>query len=170
VRFHRVCKARRVPVAAAVLGALLLGALTTAGPARSADVHVVLSVHPGPLTLGTADDLFSRAHASTRLRRIAITVTDARGSGAGWRLEAHPSGTTTGVVTVAGIEVRCGNRSTCSLPRAPAPLPATLTTGRPTVVLAARKGEGMGSIEIVLTVATSSTDTKLALAFSLRAA
>jgi hypothetical protein len=170
VRSHRVRKARRVPVAAAVLGALLLGALTTAGSARSADVHVVLSVHPGPLTLGTADGLFSRAHASTPLRRIAITVTDARGSGAGWRLEADPSGTTAGAVTVLGIEVRCGSRSTCSLPRAPASVPARLTIGRPTVVLAARRGEGMGSIEIILTVATSSTDTKLALAFSLRAA
>jgi len=165
-----VPKARRVPVAAAVLGAVLLGALTTAGSARSADVHVVLSVHPGPLTLGTADDLFSRAHASSGLRRIAITVTDARGSGAGWRLETRPSGTTAGIVTVLGIEVRCGSRSTCSLPRTRAPLPAKLTTGSPTVVLAARKGEGMGRIEIILTVATSSTDPKLVLAFSLRAA
>jgi hypothetical protein len=169
VRYHRVRKARRAPVAAAVLGALVLVALTTAGAASGADVHVVLSVNPGPLTLGTANAVSSGAHSSSGLRRIAITVTDARGSGTGWRLETHPLGTTTGAVTVVGIDVRCAARSTCSLPRAPVALPAKLTVSRPTLVLAARKGEGMGSIEIILTVATSSTDPKPALAFSLHA-
>ncbi len=162
MRFHRL----RV----AVVGCLLLGALTAAGSASSADVHVVLSVRPGPLTMATADGPSSPALASAGLRRIAITVTDARGSGAGWRLETRRLGTATGVVTVRGVEVRCGARSTCSLPRAPVSRPVTLTKGSPTVVLAAGKGEGMGRIEIVLTVATSSSESELTLAFSLRAA
>jgi hypothetical protein len=161
VRFHRV----RV----AVVGSLLLGALA-AGSARSADVQFVLSVRPGPLTMATADDPSSSAHASAGLRRIAITVTDARGSGAGWRLEARPLGAATGVVTVRGVEVRCGARSTCSLPRAPVSRSQTLTRGGATVVLAAGKGEGMGRVEIVLTVATSGSDPRLTLDFSLRAA
>ena len=154
----------------AVVGCLLLGALAGAGSARSADVHVVLSVRPGPLTMATADDPSSPAQASAGLRRIAITVTDARGSGAGWRLETRLLGAATGVVTVRGVEVRCGARSTCSLPRAPASRPATLTRGSPTVVLAAGEGQGMGRVEIVLTVATSSSDSRLTLAFSLRSA
>jgi hypothetical protein len=170
MRFHGVRKAGRVPAAGAVVGALLLASLTTAASARSADVRVVLSVRPGPLTMVAADDASSRAQAGTGLRRIAITVTDARGSGAGWQLETHPVGAAAGTVMVRSVEVRCGARSTCTLPRVRASVPAALTRGSPTVVLSARRGEGMGRVEIVLTVATGSTDAEQTLAFSLRAA
>jgi len=139
-------------------GLLVLGAaaLAVAGAARATDVPIVIGVHPGPLTISAARSVSSR--------RVAITVTDARGSGAGWRLEFGSSSP----VTVDHIGVRCAERSTCTLALA-ARLPASVTPGRRTAVVTAGRGQGMGRIEIVVDLRAGLSARTPTLAFSLRA-
>jgi hypothetical protein len=158
-------RARRTSAAVAVATILSLAALTASGTASGGDVRVVVGVKPGPLMMSVGGDSL----VGSGLHRITITVTDARGSGAGWRLEATPSRASTGTVTLVGVETRCGKNSTCTLPQAPAAPSTRLAAGQPTPVLTAWKGEGMGRVEIHLTVAASSASSRIALAFSLHA-
>jgi len=133
---------------------VVLGAATlaVAAAARGANVPIVIGVHPGPLTISAARSLSPQ--------RVAITVTDARGSGAGWRLEVGSSS----AVAVAHVGVRCAERSTCTLPRA-VRLPASVAAGRRSVIVSAGKGQGMGRTEIVVDLGARPTG----LAFTLRA-
>lgn len=148
----------------AVVALVVAAALAAAVSARAGDVRVVVDVRPGHLTLGAATDVSSTADRSRGLDRIVVAVTDARGSGAGWRLDVRA----TGAVAVAALDMRCGARSTCTLPQNLVGAPGTLAPGRLTTVLDARKGTGMGRIEVTLTVAAGSTGGMEALGVSLR--
>jgi hypothetical protein len=147
---------------------LLLAAVTATEPARALDIHVTATVHPGRLTLDTARGVISGAERMHGLHRVLITVTDARGRGDGWQLNVRPTNTTNEETAVVGIDIRCGHRSTCTLPRDFLSLPADLAANRRTPVLEAEKGTGMGRIEVTLTIATVNDEP--ALTFSLRPA
>jgi hypothetical protein len=133
--------------------------VVTAGAA--ADVIVVpLTVRPGMLTLAPVTVI-------ARSARISVTVVDARGSGAGWELLARSAGPTGGTLVVTGVESRCGHRSTCTLPRSEVRYPVMLTSLRPTVLVRAKPGTGMGTIGLTLRLAAPARLGK-ALRFSVR--
>jgi hypothetical protein len=148
------------------LAALALTAtLAATASAHGGDVKVTVDVRPGHLTLGASTDVSSAAERSRGLHRILVTITDARGSGAGWRLDLRAS---TGGAAIVAVDTRCGQKSTCTLPQSPTGIPMALGAGHRTTVLDAPKGTGMGRIDVALTVATSTTSGSQALSCSLQ--
>jgi hypothetical protein len=151
--------------------AAMFAALVLSAAAAAADIHVTADVKPGSMTLSAMKELASAGTTADgqRLRRFQVTVVDARGSGAGWRLEARPAGAGIADRSVKAVEVRCAEKSTCTLPR-PSSIPATLAAGRRTVVLASEQGTGMGKIEVILTIAIDGGGGTAPVAFSLKRA
>lgn len=119
-----------------------LAVLVLATSASADDIVVPLTVRPGSLSLAPAGAL-------ARSARVAVTVTDARGRGAGWTLLARLAGPSRTVV-VTGVDVRCGAHSTCTLPRTRVRYPIMLSSLRAVPVLDARRGTGMGSIAVTI--------------------
>lgn len=127
---------RRLPLA-------VLAALLFAAAAYADDVVVPLTVRPGTLSLAPASTLSAAS-------RLTVTVTDARGHGAGWTLLARSVGLFTRPVLVAGVDARCGDHSTCTLPRTGVRYPVILSPFRPVRVFDAQRGTGMGAVILTL--------------------
>ena len=123
--------------------AAALAVLALASGASADDIVVPVTVRPGPLALTPVTALARGAQTS-------ITVTDARGKGAGWTLLARLAGPTGRTVVVTGVDTRCGERSTCTVPRTSIRYPVMLTTFHSTPVIDARRGTGMGKIVLTL--------------------
>jgi hypothetical protein len=126
----------------------LVIAAVLAGNARAAEAPVKAVVHPGSLSLAPPRDVTSPAERSHGVLRMLEQVTDARGNGGGWVLDAHAAGPT----RVLDVVVRCAARSTCSLPADRPQTPAVLRAGRAAPLLAAGRGTGMGRIEVLVTL------------------
>jgi len=96
-----------------------------AAPAHS--VQAAAAVSPGTLGMTASGN--------------SITVTDATGSGRGWRVTASA---TDGTAELDGFTASCAPGSTCTLPVSSLDYPAQVTSGTP--VLQADPGSGMGTI------------------------
>jgi hypothetical protein len=118
---------------------VLVTALVLAVPASASDIRVDIRVAPGSLALRAP----TNAQAGGK---VAVTVVDARGSGAGWKLRIAGRN-----AVVTAMTVSCSAHSTCTLPRSEITTAVALDT-RPTPVLTAPRGTGMGSIRVVATV------------------
>jgi hypothetical protein len=116
-------------------------ALALAAPAAATDVPIVVAVRAGQLALGSV----SRSSG-----RIRVTVIDARGSGRGWTLTAVPRGQARADTSISAVDAICAHESTCTLPRTALRYPLRLTASGPTVICTARKGTGMGIVELAL--------------------
>ncbi|MFL5926229.1 MAG: hypothetical protein ACJ77E_04775 [Gaiellaceae bacterium] len=117
----------------------LLAALVLPASAGAGTIVVRLKFVPGKVTVKAAPATVSGSS------RVALTVADGRGTGAGWTLKAMSRKP----LTVLGITARCAAGSTCTLPAA---------VGSPSgaVILRAARGTGMGVIDIVVTLAAPS--------------
>jgi hypothetical protein len=160
---------RRCAMGAAATVLVLLAALAAAGSARALDIKVTANVRPGPFTLDGVTDVTSPFDRSRGLRRVVVTVTDARGSGAGWRLDLRIVNGPVDGIAVVGIDVRCGKRSTCTLPRTLVGFPSELALNRRTTVVEGRQGTGMGRVDVTLTIAAKPAGGRPELRFSLAA-
>jgi hypothetical protein len=126
-----------------------LAALVLAAPAGAGTIIVKLTFVPGKLAVKSAPATISGT------REVPVTIADGRGNGDGWTLKiksARP-------VTVVGITARCAANSTCTLPTAVAG-PAG------NVVLRAAHDSGMGVMNLVVTLATSSGSTPVSFTVS----
>ncbi len=115
-------------------------ALVLAAGAAADSVVIPLTVKPGTLTIAPARLVGGGSSAE-------VTVVDARGSGGGWQVIASPTGK---AFAIAGVDARCGPRSTCTLPRFGLRYPLALSGLRRTSVFAAAPRTGMGTV--VLTI------------------
>ena len=138
-----------------------VAALVLAASAAADNIVVPLTVRPGSLRLAPATVL-------ARSARTTVTVTDARGHGAGWTLLARATGVLRTVV-VTGVELRCGTHSTCTLPRTRIRYPVSLSPLRAVPVLDAEQGTGMGSIVLTLELSSRGLAGTAALRFSVQA-
>jgi hypothetical protein len=123
-------------LATAAAFAALLAAPAVAGPFH-------LTLHSGGLRVSSPSQ---RAKAA-RVVQIAVTVIDARGTGAGWTLRL----VSTARVSVERIVATCANGSTCTLPRA---AHVSVRGG----VLHAARGSGMGVIRLLVTLGPLARD------------
>src|SRR6476469_5773347 len=105
----------------------LLAALFLAAPAAAGTIIVKLTFVPGKLAVKAQPTTVSGTV------QVPVTVSDGRGSGAGWTLKVSSASP----VTVTGITARCASNSTCTLPTA-----ASGPSG--TTVLRAARDSGMG--------------------------
>jgi hypothetical protein len=101
-----------------------------AAPAVAGDIAVTLGFKAGKLGVRAR-----RAHLGGSVQ-VRVTVNDARGSGAGWRLRLAGGG------TITRVSARCAAGSTCTLPKG-AIHGATF---------AAAPRSGMGAVELTATV------------------
>lgn len=115
-----------------------------------------LSVSGVPARLVVPKLRMSRAGWRQAVVRIPVTVTDARGTGAGWGLALAVSPRTLdgrrapGVrASVWTIKVSCAG---CTRPRARAVLPVALAATSSVRVFAARRQSGMGRMRLVARV------------------
>jgi hypothetical protein len=153
---------RRLPI----VGAVAVIALAPAGRAGSDDVHVAANVHPGVLKLVSVQKLTAAGSVDgLPVHQLRVTIVDSRGHGQGWRLFAQPE-TGAGAVTLISIRTRCGAHSTCSLPSVAGARPAVVA-GVGSVVVTAKHGEGMGKIEILVSVTQAQETNGQPLVFSL---
>jgi hypothetical protein len=132
-REREYASVRTKPTKSAVFGRLAIGtlaALAIAGPAAAGTIVVTLALVPGKLKVATI-----RASPT----RIAFTVADGRGTGAGWTLRASAA------VTVSAITARCVAHSTCTLPTA-------IAAPKGRELLTAAKGTGMGVMTVIITL------------------
>jgi hypothetical protein len=119
----------------------LLIALALAAPAGAGTIVVKLGLTPGKLTVAAAPTSMKPGATVA----IPVKVADGRGNGSGWTLRfAGGKG-----LTVVGITARCAANSTCKLPTA-----AAGPNGA--VVLQAARATGMGIVDLVVTVRSSS--------------
>jgi hypothetical protein len=144
---------RRFPPAA-------LAALVLAASASADNVVVPLTVRPGSLALAPSTALPRSAH-------VSVTVTDARGRGAGWTLLARIAGPTR-MLVVTGVDVSCGAHSTCTLPQNRLRYPILLSSLRAVPVLDAERGTGMGTIAVTLRFGSRPLAGVASLKFSVR--
>jgi hypothetical protein len=135
-----------------LLAALL--PLVLAGGAAADSVVIPLTVRPGSLALAPSRVVVAGP-------KVEAAVVDARGSGAGWQLVVLPPRR---ALMVTGVQVRCGARSTCTLPRPGQRYPLALAPFRATVVFAAPRGTGMGTIDLTLRLSGQVAGTALQLA------
>jgi hypothetical protein len=105
-------------------------ALALAAPAAAGDIGVTLGFKAGKLGVKAP-----RAQLGGSVQ-VPVTVVDARGSGAGWRLRLAGGG------TITRLSARCARRSTCTLPTG-AIDGATFTVA---------PHSGMGAIELTATI------------------
>jgi hypothetical protein len=104
--------------------------LVIAAPPPSASVVSIpatLTLRPGLLYMTVSGD--------------SLTVTDATGSGSGWRVMASASD---GTAELTGFTSSCAPGSTCTLPVSSLDYPAQITSGVP--LFEADQGSGMGII------------------------
>lgn len=80
--------------------------------------------------------------------KVALVVTDARGTGAGWTLRLRSPRD----VAVSRVVATCARDSTCTLP-------AAAPSGARGAVLRAAKASGMGVVRLVVTLAPLSAGT-----------
>jgi hypothetical protein len=106
-------------------------ALVLAAPAVAGDVAVTLGFKAGKLGVKAR-----RAHLGGSVQ-VRVTVVDARGSGAGWRLRLAGGG------RITRLSARCAARSTCTLPKG----------GIHGATFTAAPRSGMGAIELTATIA-----------------
>jgi hypothetical protein len=123
----------------------VMAGFALAGGAAADDVTVPLTVRPGSLTLAPTTTASLTTHAT-------VTVVDARGKGAGWRLVGRVTGLGGRRVVISGVDLRCGLRSTCTLPRSRVRYPIVLGV-HPVPLLDAARGTGMGSIVVTFRLA-----------------
>ncbi len=121
----------------------LVAALALSAPAFAGNVIVTVGLKAGQLSLSAP----ASSTATGKTVAIPVTVTDARGSGAGWSLHVDSSKP----VTVTSITARCAANSTCTLPKASGPAQGG-------TILHVAPNTGMGVIQLVVTVAASSGD------------
>jgi len=107
-----------------------LAALVLAAPAAAGDIGVTLGFNAGTLRVKAPH---VRLGGSVQ---VAVTVVDARGSGAGWQLRLAGGG------TITRLSARCAHGSTCTLPKG--------AIDGATFKAAARSG--MGAVELTATV------------------
>ncbi|HST26381.1 MAG TPA: hypothetical protein VLJ76_10345 [Gaiellaceae bacterium] len=122
-----------------------------ASPARATHIHVVLAVKPGPLRLTADRPAAAVAPGFAVVRRVRATVVDARGNGGGWTIDLSLRRPSAGA-RIVSIVIARGRLSTCSLPEDLAHAPAVLTGARPTQIVTARPGTGMGRIDLTVTI------------------
>ena len=127
----------------------VFAALFLAAPAGAGTIIVKLTFVPGKLVVRSAPATV------TGTTQVPLTIADGRGSGAGWTLKVNASSP----VTVVGITARCVANSTCTLPTA-----ASGPAG--TVVLHAARDSGMGVMNLVVTLASSSGSTPVSFSVS----
>jgi hypothetical protein len=114
-------------------GAAALWALA-AGPAGARPGRIQLKLVQGKLSIAAPTRISAGA------RSTSVTVTDARGTGAGWSLRlATPRS-----LKVTRITASCAAGSTCTLPQAKG-------IGSGSVVLRAARHSGMGVIRLTVT-------------------
>jgi len=121
-----------VAACAAVVWALPIG--STYGQPRT--VHLKLARGTLRVSAPAATAVVGRSVA------VTITVTDARGTGAGWVLKLSAAS----AVRVSRVAVSCTARSSCTPP-------AASGIGTAPVVLRARPHSGMGVMRFVVTLA-----------------
>ena len=112
----------------------------------------------GDVTAG--DNVFSLSFTPLAIpgtKTLPITVTDARGNGAGWALTLTASARTAAGKRVEGlstaiwsVELRC---ATCTRPRTAVTFPARLSETRAMRAFAARRGTGMGKMRLTARIA-----------------
>jgi hypothetical protein len=73
---------------------LALAALLLCGPGRSraASIQATLRIHPGALTLTTGTPRVASVANGFDTERVSFRLIDARGTGAGWTVEARAPG------------------------------------------------------------------------------
>jgi opacity protein-like surface antigen len=123
-----------------------LAVLALASSAQADDVVVPVQVRPGTLALAPVAVV-------ARGTQVSVTIVDARGKGAGWSMLARSTGRSFDSAVVTGAQIRCGPRSTCTLPRSTVRYPVVVNRFRPAVVLGALRGTGMGTISVTLRLA-----------------
>ncbi len=116
----------------------IFAALVMTAPAFGGTIAVTLGLNSGGLSLQAP----ATSATAEQTLQIPVTVTDSRGTGAGWTL--HLSSTTP--VTVTSITARCAGNSTCTLPKA-----AAAPDGQ--ALLTVAPGTGMGVMQLSVTVA-----------------
>lgn len=124
-------------------------ALVLAAPAGAGTIVVKLAFAPGKLAVKASPTSVSGTVD------VPVTVADGRGSGAGWTLKVS-SGI---AVRVVGITARCAANSTCTLPTA-----ASTPSGN--VVLRAARDSGMGVMNLVVTLASTTGATPVSFTIS----
>ena len=127
----------------------ICAALFLAGPAGAGTIIVKLTFVPGKLVVRSAPATV------TGTTQVPLTIADGRGSGAGWTLKLNSSK----AVTVVGITATCAANSTCTLPTA-----STSPSGN--IVLHAVRDSGMGVMNLVVTLASSSGSTPVSFSVS----
>lgn len=135
-----------IPMAAGLMGGLFPSAAAAApssASAGSATTIVQGTLRPGSLTLKVTNPKLGavRADGSVPLT-VGYVVTDARGSGAGWSLQA--TFTSTDEVAYPTLETLHNLNGEANLPHTPT-LPATLASTPAVIARAAPGTEGMGS-------------------------
>jgi transcriptional regulator with XRE-family HTH domain len=135
-----------IPVASGVIGGVFPNAAAAApSSARTASATTIVqgTLRPGPLTLRVADPEFGavRADGSVPLT-VRYVIIDARGSGAGWSLQA--SFTSADEVAYPTLETLHNLNDQANLPQTQA-LPASLSSTPAVIARAVPGTEGMGS-------------------------
>lgn len=123
--------------------------LVLAAPAAAGTIVVKLSFVPGKLAVKAAP-----ASVDGTVQ-VPVTIADGRGSGDGWTLKVSSAVP----VRVVSITARCAANSTCTLPTA-----ASAPSGN--VVLHAARDSGMGVMNLVVTLASSSGATPVSFTVS----
>jgi transcriptional regulator with XRE-family HTH domain len=135
-----------VPMAAVLIGGVApTAAAATPSSANAASATTVLqgTVRPGSLSLKVADPKLGAARADGSIPlTVSYLISDARGSGAGWSLQA--TFTSTDAVAYPTLETLHNLNGEANLPQTPA-LPASLTSSPAVIAHAAPGTEGMGS-------------------------
>ena len=116
-------------------------ALLLAGPAGAGTIVVKLTFVPGKLSMKAVPATIAPGATVS----VPLTIADGRGNGSGWTLKVSGSST----VNVVSITATCAANSTCTLPS---------EIGAPSgvTVLRAAKGTGMGVMNLVVTLRSTS--------------
>jgi transcriptional regulator with XRE-family HTH domain len=160
-----------IPVAAGLIGGVFPSAAAAASSSASAaSATTVLqgTLRPGSLSLKVTDPQLGavRADGSAPLT-VSYVITDARGSGAGWSLQA--TFISTDEVANPTSETLHNLNGEANLPQTPA-LPASLTSTPAVIARAAPGTEGMGSfagqLELSIIGHTAHSSGQLTLTFA----
>ena len=116
----------------------ILAALVLTAPAFGGTIAVTMGLNSGGLSLQAPAAVATAGDAV----QIPVTITDARGTGAGWTLKLASGAP----VSVTSITARCAAGSTCTLP-------TSSTASNGTTLLQVAPGTGMGVMQLVVTVA-----------------
>jgi hypothetical protein len=126
----------------------------------SSSTNVTFSILPGPLmaTMNSVTLLGATSNGAytTATYLLHMSVSDETGSGSGWNLALAgtlPSST----AMLTRVTVACASNSTCSLPQSSVTYPVMMqdTDGVPTSILSSGANTGMGTMDIMATVAVT---------------